>query len=84
MKKFWCLVLIAILLVGCGTIPDAPIGQVTPAPETPETILPSSAATAPLSQGSQTPDVVELTVTAGAAPEPTPEPTRSPEERLYA
>ena len=83
MKKFWCLVLIAILLVGCGTVPDAPIGQVTPAPETPETdetTLPSPAATAPLAQGSQTPDVVDVTVTA----EPTSEPTLSPEQRLYA
>ena len=84
MKKFWCLLLIAILLVGCGTIPDAPIGQVTPAPETVETTLPSPAATAPLAQGSQAPDVVEVTVTAEPTPEPTPAPTLSPEERLYA
>ena len=50
MKKFWCLLLIAILLVGCAADSDAPIGQVTPAPDTTPQ---SPAATAPFAQGSQ-------------------------------
>lgn len=76
MKKFWCLFLIAIFLLGCAAEPDAPVAVLTPAPETPaptaipETPIPSAAPT-------ETP-------TAAPTPEPTPTPTLSPEERLYA
>ena len=38
MKKFWCLFLIALLLIGCARESDAPIGLMTPAPQTPETV----------------------------------------------
>ena len=34
MKKFWCLLLIAVCLLGCVAEPDAPVVLVTPAPPT--------------------------------------------------
>ena len=34
MKRFWCLFLIAILLLACGTEPDAPIVEIDPATDT--------------------------------------------------
>lgn len=78
MKKFWCLFLIAFLLLGCMTEPDAPVVVLSPAPKTdaptaiPETPVPT--------------DVPVPTETPTAAPTeaPTPAPTPSPEDRLYA
>ncbi len=80
MKKFWCLLLIAILLAGCAADSDAPIGQVTPAPETVEvTASTDTAEPAPTPEASPAGDVVPDVTTAPAAA-----PTPSPEERLYA
>ncbi|MBQ6235207.1 MAG: beta-N-acetylhexosaminidase [Clostridia bacterium] len=92
MKKFWCLVLIAILLVGCAAESDAPIGQVTPVPETPETVETSPVGDVDPDvppESEPTPEEVPVEgdvpgVPSGAPPTPTPRPTRSPEERLYA
>ena len=87
MKKFWCLVLIAILLVGCAAESDAPIGQVTPAPETVETTPVGDDVPGAPSETEPTPDVVDVgdvDPDVPPTPEPTPVPTRSPEERLYA
>ena len=77
MKKFWCLFLIAILLLGCVAESDAPIGIVSPAPETPEV------AEATADTETETPEPTPE-ATAVQTEAPTPEPTRSPEERLYA
>lgn len=76
MKRFWCLILIAILLLGCGTEPDAPIIEIGPAPETaaPEP-------TAVLKTPTPTPTEIP---TSEPTKVPTPEPTLSPEQRLYA
>ena len=72
MKKFWCLFLIALILVGCAPEPDAPIAFVTAMPTAqtaaatlpPETPAPSEAPTEPPTDT------------------PSPAPTLSPEERL--
>ncbi len=74
MKKFWCLFLIAILLLGCADDPDAPIGVVTPVPETPAAV-----------EATAVPETAEPDATPSPAPTetPAPEPTLSPEERLY-
>ena len=90
MKKFWCLLLIAILLVGCTSESDAPIGQVTPAPETPETVETTSVGDVDPDvppESEPTPDEVsvgDVDPDVPPTPAPTPKPTRSPEERLYA
>ncbi len=88
MKKFWCLLLIAILLIGCTAESDAPIGQVTPAPETEATPVGDVDPGAP-PESEPTPEEVPAEgdvpgVPTDATPAPTPAPTRSPEERLYA
>lgn len=73
MKKFWCLFLIAFLLLGCVTEPDAPVSVVSPVPETPATVEVTAAP--------DTPSVTQAP-TVPPTPEPTPEPTRSPEQLL--
>lgn len=76
MKKFWCLFLIAFFMFGCVVESDAPIGIVSPVPETPEV------AEETLDTETETPEPMpEATVIPTEAP--TPVPTRSPEERLY-
>ena len=77
MKKFWCLFLIAILLLGCVREPDEPIGIVSPAPDTP-----AVSEAAPYAETVTPEPTSEPTAVPTEAP--TPEPTRSPEERLYA
>ena len=75
MKKFWCLLLIALLLAGCAAEPDAPIAAVSPAASSsPVRQTPSPVPTEPPT-GAPTPEPTAV---------PTPEPTRSPEERLRA
>ena len=81
MKKFWCLILFALLVFGCGTQPDERI-PVLPAEPT---------ASAQTAERAETPDVVEAQTAAPAetpTPAPTPEPTEnpslSPEDRLSA
>ena len=75
MKKFWCLLLIALLLAGCAAEPDAPIAAVSPAASSsPVRQTPSPVPTEPPTEA-PTPEPTAV---------PTPEPTRSPEERLRA
>ena len=38
MKKFWCLLLIALLLAGCAAEPDAPIAAASPDTATPSPV----------------------------------------------
>lgn len=79
MKKFWCLFLIAILMMGCTNEPDAPIGVVTPAAQTPETVevtaIPEPVSPDPTPKTPATDDI---------KPAETPAPTPSDEDRLRA
>lgn len=80
MKKFWCLFLIAILLLACGTEPDAPIVEIDPASETAapaRTAIPETPAPTAVPTEAPTPEPTPT-------PTPTPKPTLSPEDRLYA
>ena len=70
MKKFWCIFLIALLLLGCTPIADAPVIQVSPEREEPTTAAPSPS------------DTPEPTAAPTPTPTDTPAPTLSPEERL--
>jgi beta-N-acetylhexosaminidase len=75
MKKFWCLLLIVLLLAGCATEPDAPIAVASPT-----AAAPSFATDAPSAEPvTPAPTAVP---TERPTPEPTPEPTLSPEQRL--
>ena len=84
MKKFWCLLLIAIFLVGCAAEPDAPIGQVTPVPDTTPAGSDSDVPGAPPEDVVSNVPGVPPEDAESDTPAPTPEPTPSPEERLYA
>ena len=91
MKKFWCLFLIAVLLLGCSAEVSEPIAVVTPAPKTAEpTSTPAPAITpepseAPTPVPTQEPTPVPTPEpTEVPTPVPTPVPTLSPEQRLYA
>lgn len=79
MKKFWCLFLIALLLLACAGEPDAPVAVVSPAPDAAQTAVPETAA--PTDAPTQTPSPEPTQAPTDA---PTPKPTLSPEERLYA
>lgn len=79
MKKFWCLFLIALFVLGCSAQPDERI------PVLPE----ETAASAEATVRAETPDTVEAATPAPAitptpAQEPTQSPTLSPEEKLSA
>ena len=75
MKKFWCLFLIAFLLLGCTADPPEPVAVLTPAPETP-----AYATEAMITRAPETPTPEP---TPSPTPEPTPEPTLSPEQKLW-
>ena len=75
MKKFWCLLLIAVFLLGCTTEPDAPVVVLSPAPTVEPAEEPSAVPPSPTPPETPAPT---------PSPSPTPEPTLSPEERLYA
>ena len=80
MKRFWCLFLITILLLACGTEPDAPIIEIDPATDTAapaRTAIPETPEPTPEPTETPTPEPTP-------SPTPTPEPTLSPEDRLYA
>ncbi len=87
MKKFWCLFLIALLLLGCSRNPADPITVQTTVPAAsaeaviPELSLPPapSIPSSPLPTAPLTPEP-----TPEPTPVPTPSPTLSPEDRLYA
>lgn len=85
MKKFWCLLLIAIFLLGCAAEPDAPVAVLSPAPAattppTPQAPTPEPT-DAPAPTDAPTPEPIAMPEPTDA---PTPEPTLSPDERLYA
>ena len=72
MKKFWCLLLIALFLLGC-TQPDAPVVLVTPQAETSAPTAAPSPSDTPAPPDTPSPTPTEP---------PTPAPTLSPEELL--
>ncbi len=76
MKKFWCLFLITVFLLGCAPEPDAPVVVVDPV-QTPAAPEPTAIVKTPDPTPTPSP-------TPTPTPTPTPEPTLSPEERLYA
>jgi beta-N-acetylhexosaminidase len=76
MKKFWCLLLIALLLAGCAAEPDAPIAAASPDAATPSPV-PETPSPVPTEPPTEAP-------TPEPTPAPTPEPTQSPEDRLLA
>ncbi len=83
MKRFWCLFLIALLLLGCSPEPPEPIAVLPPQ----ETTTPPSAAPAETSfkTPTETPSPAPTeTPTPEPTAVPTPVPTLSPQERLYA
>lgn len=73
MKRFWCLLLIALFLLGCTPDPDAEVVFVTAAP----TAQAATAAPVPTPAPTEIPKE-----TPSPTPELTPMPTLSPEERL--
>ena len=90
MKKFWCLLLIALLLAGCSRSPAEPITVQASAPAASETAaipeltpsfapVPTAAPQSPFETAPLTPEPTPL-----PTPKPTPAPTLSPEDRLYA
>ncbi len=83
MKKFWCLFLIVLLLLGCSPEPSEPIA-VLPANEA--TVTPSATpAKTPAPTPAETPASTPAeTPTPEPTAAPTPVPTLSPEQRLYA
>ena len=76
--------LIAILLVGCGTVPDAPIGVLTPAPTQETTPQPPAATPVEATVPEETPTAEPGTPEPAPTDTPTPAPTLSPEQRLLA
>ena len=75
MKKFWCLFLIAFLLLGCTADPPEPVAVLTPAPDTPSPV--------PEAVITRAPETPSPSPTPSPTPEPTPEPTLSPEQKLW-
>ena len=80
MKRVWCLLLIALVFLGCVRETDAPVVLV-PSQSAQPTRAAETESPAPTVQPTSEPTPEP---TPDPTPEPTPEPTRSPEERLRA
>lgn len=74
MKRFWCLLLVALLCFGCTAEPDAPVVLVTPAPaaseapQTESTPVPTDAPTAPATVPPTDAPTAATTASAPSAP----------------
>ena len=75
MKKFWCLLLIAVLLIACAPEPDAPVVLVPSAPV-------SSAPTEPPIDMTEWSAAPTPSIAPTPTPTPSPVPTLSPDEKL--